>query len=96
MREKSLIYFCGISIIIGTGLLYVLLPFVELSEKTVMLEGRVEEVFSTKGITIAQIKPYSSLPVIFYDEIDILEGENVVVYGTLKEFQGRIELVVKG
>ena len=84
MREKSLINFCAVSIVIGIGLLFVLLPFVELSEKTVTLEGRVEEVFSTKGITIAQIKPDSTLPVVFYTETDIL-----------KEFNGRVELIVK-
>ncbi|MFC1774796.1 hypothetical protein ACFLZN_00590 [Nanoarchaeota archaeon] len=95
VEEKTLIWISSIVLIIGIPILFVLVQNLEVNEKTVSISGKVQDSFSTNQVTIVTVVPVDGVPVVIFDEINITEGDDVSFNGTLADYQGRVELLVK-
>jgi hypothetical protein len=95
MRDK---YLCAASILVLLVTLPLLiwqLPKLEVQEKQIKFVGIVERSFSTNGITIAQVRPQGTIPVVFFKGADLIPGQIVDLNVSLESYQDRVELIVK-
>lgn len=85
---------CLIIVVLGIPLLYVFTETAALRERTVEVSGTVEQIYRASGVTIVYIRPTTPLPVVSFRDVPYVRGQWVIVNGTVKAYQGRVEIVV--
>lgn len=97
MNEKTLLIIALICILTGLPILYIASKFVNSDDPRILTEltGTVGRVISKEKITIVNVKPDSSIPVVFFDKVDFSEGESIEVKGQLKSYKNKLEFVAE-
>jgi hypothetical protein len=104
MQDRTLLriaLFCGL---VGVAALFLTTrrievttrPIEELSllqDEDVAIRGIVDDVEHRKGLTVLRVGYPAQMTVVLFERIDVQRGERVLVTGTLKEYQGEMEIV---
>ena len=91
MEERTLLIIAVITIIIGLPLLF-FAANTELQEKKASITGKVSKVIHKEKLTIAHIT--TDVPVVYFDNVNVKQGEEIIVEGKLQEYKGKIEFIV--
>lgn len=66
-----------------------------LQDKEVAIEGRVEGIIQSQGMTVIEVGYDTSIKVVLFEKADLRRGDRVVVTGITKEYNGRLEIVAE-
>jgi DNA/RNA endonuclease YhcR with UshA esterase domain len=100
MNEKQLLKICIAVAVIGIGGLFILSKTAaetniqditeEDIDKKLVISGVVDNLQVRETMTLFTIK---NMPVVFFEALDIQEGNTVKITGTVKEYKGKLEIV---
>jgi DNA/RNA endonuclease YhcR with UshA esterase domain len=106
MKEKTLLKLALFCVVVGLlGLLYISQKLVPTSiaiqsitaadaEKDVKVSGIVSKVTATDKATILEITEPKTITVVLFDNVvGVQKGDAVDVYGTVEEYNGRMEII---
>jgi len=95
--EKFIRVSAIIATLIGLPLVFLLVNSLDAqpSGSAIELTGVVERVWQKNKVTILTIAPAPSVPVVVFDEMPFEQGNNITVYGRVKEYRGKIEIVAE-
>ncbi len=106
MNEKTLLKLALVCIVVGLIGLYFISGRISVeekdisrityadAEKDVKVSGIISKVENRGNITVVEITQPTKIQVVLFEtDLDIAEGSNVDVYGTVEEFNGRMELI---
>ena len=97
MNEKILLIIALVCIITGLPILYIASQFVNADDPRILTEltGTVDRVKQMEKITIVNVKPDKSIPVIFFDNVRYVSGDKIAVKGQLKSYKNQLEFVAE-
>ncbi len=100
MNEKQLLKICITVAVLGIGVLFFLSKTAaqtniqEITEddidKKLIVSGIVENLKITETMTIFTIQ---DMPIVFFEKLDIQEGNTVTITGTVKKYKGKLEII---
>ena len=96
MEEKTLLIISLICIIVGLPLLFISSKYINSQENPRILNkisGEVVKVMNKEKITIVDFKIDGTIPVVFFDKSNLVQGDSVTITGKLENYKGKIEFV---
>lgn len=97
MNQKHLIWISISCSIVGLIILFFTLDVnVEDEEEFLKIKGTVQKIIDKNNIKIIYFKPSGSLQLVsFKKELEFQEGDEITARGYLKNYKGKLELVVE-
>lgn len=97
MNQKHLIWISITCSIVGLVILFFTLDVkVEDNQEFLSIKGTVQKVIDKDKIKIIYLKPSGSLQLVaFKKDLEFKEGEDITARGYLKNYKGKLELVVE-
>lgn len=97
MNEKILLIIALVCIITGLPILYVASKFVSSDDPRVLTElaGTILSITEKEKITIVNVMPETSIPVVYFDKVDFSKGDKINVKGQLKSYNSKLEFVAE-
>jgi len=100
MNEKQLLKICVSVAILGIGILFFLSKTAaqtniqditeEDIDKKLIVSGSIENLKVSDTMTMFTIQ---DMPIVFFEQLDIQEGNTVIITGTVKEYKGKLEII---
>lgn len=96
MNEKMLLIIAMICILTGLPLLFISSLYINSKEDPRILSkvsGEIAKVTDNENIMIIDVKIKGTIPVVFFDKVELKKGDMITVEGNLKNYKGKLEFV---